>query len=138
MIIIGEKINGAIPSVARAIQERNGSFISELAKKQSDAGADYLDICAGVTPELEKDALEWLVETVEKTVDTPICIDSPNVHMIADILPKIKKEGIVNSVSAETGKCEVIYPLIADTNWKVIALTCSDEGIPSGAMKKAR
>ena len=41
MILIGEKINGAIPSVAKAIAGRDEAFIAELAKKQDAAGADY-------------------------------------------------------------------------------------------------
>ena len=42
MIVIGEKINGAIPSVAKAIEERNADWIRNLAKIQADAGADFL------------------------------------------------------------------------------------------------
>ncbi len=42
MIIIGEKINGSIPSVAKAISEKNKDFIRNLARAQSDAGADYI------------------------------------------------------------------------------------------------
>ena len=46
MIIIGEKINGSIPAVAKAIEERNADWIRDLAKKQADAGATYIDVCA--------------------------------------------------------------------------------------------
>ena len=48
MIIIGEKINGSIPSVAKAIEERDTAFLQELAEKQSAAGADFIDVCASV------------------------------------------------------------------------------------------
>jgi 5-methyltetrahydrofolate--homocysteine methyltransferase len=136
LIIIGEKINGAIPSVARAIEGKDAAFISELALRQTEAGADYLDVCAGTVPEREIQTLEWLVEIVEGAVDTPICLDSPDAKVIATILPSIRREGIVNSVSEESRKCEIIYPLIAGTGWKVIALTCDDSGIPSGVEKK--
>ena len=44
MIVIGEKINGAIPSVAKAIAERNADWIRNLAKIQADAGADFNSI----------------------------------------------------------------------------------------------
>ena len=39
MIIIGEKINGSIPSMGKAIAERNEEWIKDIAKKQADAGA---------------------------------------------------------------------------------------------------
>ncbi len=49
MIVIGEKINGSIPSVGQAIEKRDADFIRSLAKLQTETGADYLDICAGNT-----------------------------------------------------------------------------------------
>jgi 5-methyltetrahydrofolate--homocysteine methyltransferase len=39
MIIIGEKLNGSIPSMAKAIAEKNEDVIRDLSKKQSDAAA---------------------------------------------------------------------------------------------------
>lgn len=39
MIIIGEKINGSIPSVAKAIAERNSDHIRMLARMQGRAGS---------------------------------------------------------------------------------------------------
>ena len=136
MIIIGEKINGAIPSVAAAITERNADFITDLATRQTEAGADYLDICAGTASELEKETLTWLLETVMGSVDTKICIDSPDVDVISEMLTVIKQPGIINSVSGEGNKCDRIFPLIKDTDWKVIALTCDNIGIPAEAKRK--
>ncbi len=48
MIIIGEKINGSIPSVAEAIAKRDAEFIKARAKLQADSGATYIDCCASV------------------------------------------------------------------------------------------
>ena len=56
MLVIGEKINGAIPSVGEAIAKRDEAFIRNLARRQTDAGADYLDVCAGTNPDDELDA----------------------------------------------------------------------------------
>ena len=39
MIIIGEKINGAIPSAAAAIESRDEAFIRKLARMQTETGA---------------------------------------------------------------------------------------------------
>ena len=129
MIIIGEKINGSIPSTAKAIADRNEDHIRELALKQTEYGADYLDVCAGTTPELERDTLKWLIGLVQDTVDTPLCVDSPDCSVILEMLPLINKPGLINSVSEEKGKCDQLLPVIADTEWKVIALTCDDHGI---------
>ena len=131
MIIIGEKINGSIPSVCKAIANRNEAFIRKLAKKQADAGADYIDVCASVSDDDEIEVMKWLIDIVQDTVDTPICIDSPNPNTCASCIPFCKKEGIVNSVSLEGNKIEVIFPAIANTGWQVIALLCDNRGIPN-------
>lgn len=137
MIIIGEKINGAIPSSAAAITNRDEAFIRNLAIRQTEAGADYLDICAGTDPSCELEVMKWLIDIVQDTVETPLCIDSPNPEILKAVMPMVKKPGIINSVSGEGNKCEVLYPLLADNDWKVVALTCDDSGIPYDAKSKA-
>lgn len=137
MIVIGEKINGAIPSTAEAIRRRDAEIIKSLAIAQTEAGADYLDICAGTDPELEYETLVWLLNTAQSACETPICIDSPDPQMILKTFPHIKKPGIINSVSGEGNKCELLFPLLKQhPEWKVIALTCDDNGIPSDAKRK--
>ena len=131
MIVIGEKINGTIPSVKKAIEARDEEFIRNLAIKQVDAGANYIDVCASTAPEFEVETLKWLMDIIQDTVDTPLCIDSPNANTIAEVFKYAKKPGIINSVSEEGDKCEVIFPLIQGTDWQVVALTCDSNGIPS-------
>jgi 5-methyltetrahydrofolate--homocysteine methyltransferase len=136
MIIIGEKINGSIPSVAEAIRSKNAGAIKSLAIAQTEAGADYLDICAGTDPALEYETLLWLLDLAQSVSELPICIDSPDPEMIIKTLPYIKKPGIINSVSGEGNKCEVLFPLLKKyPEWKVIALTCDDQGIPPNVEK---
>jgi len=133
MIIIGEKLNGFIPSVGKAIRERDEAFLRDLAVRQEEAGADYLDVCAAVDAEVEAETLLWLAQLAESASSLPLCIDSPNPDVLAAVLPHCKRAGIVNSVSMESGKIETIFPLIKDTKWKVIALTCTSAGVPESA-----
>jgi 5-methyltetrahydrofolate--homocysteine methyltransferase len=136
MTIIGEKINGSIPPVAKAISEKNADFIRNLAKKQSEAGADFIDVCASVPGEAEMEVLAWLIGLVQEATDTPISIDSPNAKHCAQAVPLCKKPGLVNSVSGEGTKLDDVFPVIAGTNWKCIALLCDDGGIPKTAEKR--
>ncbi|MEW9122948.1 MAG: methyltetrahydrofolate cobalamin methyltransferase [Thermotaleaceae bacterium] len=131
MIVIGEKINGTIPSVKKAIEAKDEEFIRNLAIKQVDAGADYIDVCASTAPEFEVETLKWMMDIVQEAVEKPICIDSPNARTIEAVLKYAKKPGVINSVSEEGDKCEIIYPLIQGTQWQVIGLTCDSRGIPS-------
>lgn len=138
MYIIGEKINGFIPRTLQAINAKDAAYIKKIAIGQSKNGATYIDVCAGVAPEIEKETMIWLIDIVLDAVDTPICLDSSDPQMLVDMFNYVqekatgrqKDEGLINSVSMEEGKCEVIFPIIADTKWNVVALTCNNDGIP--------
>ena len=138
MIIIGEKINGAIPSIKQAIAERNEALIRERTQAQAQAGAAFLDCAPSTATELEYDAMCWLIDLMQGVTDTPLCIDSPNAALLARILEegRVQRPGMVNSVNEEGTKCETIFPLIAGTPWEVIGLTCDQDGIPSDPKKK--
>ena len=129
MIIIGEKINGFIPATAKAIKERDEAYIRMLAEKQTETGAHYIDVCAGTEPDVERETLEWLINLVQDTVDTPLCVDSSDVELLLEMLPLAKKPGMFNSVSDEHGKCEKVFPVLADTDWNIVALTCDHRGV---------
>ena len=138
MIIIGEKINGAIPSVNQAIAERNDALIVERTLAQAKAGADFLDCAPSTATEIEYETMVWLIEQMQGCTDIPLCIDSPDAGLLARIIEEghLKRPGMVNSVNEEGAKCETIFPLIAGTPWEVVGLTCDQDGIPADPQKK--
>jgi 5-methyltetrahydrofolate--homocysteine methyltransferase len=136
MIIIGEKINGAIPSVAAAIASKDADFIRNLAKTQAEAGANFIDVCASTDVKIELETLKWLIELVQEATDTPIAIDSPDAGVCAKAISFCAKPGLVNSVSMEGDKVDVVFPVIADTPWHCAALLCDDTGIPKSGEKR--
>ena len=138
MIIIGEKINGAIPRVAEAIKSRDCEYICSLVKAQELGEASYLDLCAGTTPSEEYEALCWLIDVTQSVAAIPICIDSPDPEMLIKVLPKIEKPGLINSISMEGEKCNTLLPVLRENpEWGVIALACNDKGIAEKAKDKA-
>ena len=138
MIIIGEKINGAIPSIKQAIAEKNEVLIIERTLAQAAAGADFLDCAPSTATEIEYDTMVWLIGLMQGCTDKRLCIDSPNAKLLARIIEEghLKKPGMVNSVNEEGDKCEIIFPLIAGTPWEVVGLTCDQGGIPTEPQKK--
>ncbi len=136
MIIIGEKLNGSIPAVAKAIAEKDEAFIQERAKLQAAAGATYLDVCASVEEAVEAETLVWMLCQIQAVTDVPICIDSPSVHTIVKAMPFCKRPGLINSVSLEGDKIDVIFQVIADTDWQCVALLCDNDGIPDSVEKR--
>lgn len=136
MIIIGEKINGTIPAVKEAIDTRDAAFIADRAVKQAEAGADFIDVCASTAPEDEVETMKWLINVVQDATDTPICIDSPNPRVIEAVFKYVNKPGILNSISEEGDKCDVLLPLMEGNAWEVVGLTCDNNGIPNDIQTK--
>lgn len=138
MIIIGEKLNGSIPSVAKAIADKDAELIKERARKQAEAGATFLDVCASVEEDVEVETLKWMINLVQEITDTPICVDSPSAKSCVAAIPFCKRPGLVNSVSLEGDKIDTIFPVIADTDWECVALLCDNDGIPDSVERRMK
>ena len=130
MKIIGEKINGTLSLVKKAVEEKDASFIQDLARRQAEAGAFWLDVNAGTLPEREPDDLAWLVRTVQEVLDLPLCLDSANIDALKAAIREVDKPPLINSISGEPERLEGILPIVSDNNCEVIALALDEKGIP--------
>jgi 5-methyltetrahydrofolate corrinoid/iron sulfur protein methyltransferase len=130
--IIGEKINGTLEPVKKAIRERDVSFIRNLAQQQVEAGVALVDVNAGTLPAEEPEALSWLVRTVQETVDVLLCLDSANPRALALAIQDIKQTPMINSISGEQSRLDGILPLVSKHGCTVIALAMDEKGIPKG------
>lgn len=139
MIIIGEKINGSIPSMGKAIAEKNEEYIKEIAIKQDLAGATYIDVCSSVAEEIEVETMKWLIELVQSVTEKPIAVDSPSAEVIAEAWKFCNKPGLLNSVSGEGNKMDILFPIMKENpEWEVVALLSDDTGIPKTAADRLR
>ena len=138
MIIIGEKINGSIPSVAEAIANRDADFIKQRALVQANANATFIDCCASVPEAEEVETLKWMIDCIQEVTDLPISVDSPSPDVLMEAYKFCKRPGLINSVSMEGDKIDKIFPVIADTDWQVVALCSDDTGIPKTAGDRLR
>lgn len=142
MKIIGEKINGTRKQVAKAIAERDAGFIQNLAKKQVDGGAHWLDVNAGTHPDREPDDLVWLIRLVQEVTETPVCLDSANPEALKLALKEVKQTPMINSISGEPARLTGILPIVAEHGCEVIALCMEAKSIPAtvearlGAIRK--
>jgi 5-methyltetrahydrofolate corrinoid/iron sulfur protein methyltransferase len=131
MKIIGEKINGTRKLVGKAIAERDAVYIQNLAKKQVDGGAHWLDVNAGTRPDLEPDDLVWLVNLVQEVTDVPLCLDTANPIALRAAMKMVNRTPMINSISGEPSRLEGILPVVAEYQCPVIALCMDERGIPS-------
>ena len=130
MIIIGELINASRKAIKAAIEAGDATAIQKVATDQAEAGADYIDVNAGIFVGKEPEYLKWLVETVQEVTDKPCAIDSPDPLAIEAALSVHKGTPMINSISLEKERYDKLLPIIAGTDFKVIALCMSDSGMP--------
>jgi 5-methyltetrahydrofolate corrinoid/iron sulfur protein methyltransferase len=138
MIIIGERINGMFQDVKQAIDEKNKKVIQELAQKQTRAGAAYLDVNVGTAAADQEGAMQWLVEAIQETCNTPLSLDSQKPAVIAAGLKVANTEPgvILNSTPLNKKTDEEIldkYMEMAENAGQkacVITLTMDKNGVP--------
>jgi cobalamin-dependent methionine synthase I len=130
MHIVGELINASHKSVGEAINAKNVIAIQKLAKDQEKAGADYIDVNAGIFVGKEPEYLKWLVKTVQEVVDLPCTLDSPDPKAIEAVLNVHKGTPMINSISLEKERYDSLMPILMGSDFKVVALCMSDEGMP--------
>ncbi len=130
MIIVGELINASRKKIAAAIESTDTAAIQTVAKDQHDHGAHYIDVNAGVFVGKEPEYLQWLTATVQAAIDTPCCIDSPDPKAIESALTVHKGTPMINSISLEKERYDALLPIVAGTDFKVVALCMSDKGMP--------
>lgn len=130
MLIVGELINASRKPIKEAIEAQDAEAIQKIAKDEFEAGANFIDVNAGVFVGKEEEYLEWLVKIVQEAVDAPCSIDSPDPKAIERALAVHKGIPMINSISLETKRYDALIPLLRGTDIKVVALCMSDEGMP--------
>jgi 5-methyltetrahydrofolate--homocysteine methyltransferase len=129
--VIGERIN---PTGRKAFaEELRGGDLSTVradAAAQVEAGADMLDVNAGIPLVDESKLLTQMLAAVQETVDVPICIDSSVIEALEAGLSVYRGKALVNSVTGEDDRLEEILPLVARHGAAVIGLANDETGIP--------
>lgn len=136
MKIIGEKINGTRKRVAKAIADRDAGYIRDLAARQAEAGASWLDANAGTHPSQEPDDLIWLIENVQAVTDVPLCLDSANPKALNVAIEAVDRTPMINSISGEEDRLANILPIVAEHGCQVIALAMDAKSIPETSEKR--
>ncbi len=139
MIIIGEKLNSTLKAVRPAMEARDAAAVLDLARRQAEAGACFLDVNAGMFLEQEPEILKWLIETIQAEIDVPFAIDSPSPEALRAGL-EVNRNGkpIINSITGEQARLDAVLPLIVEHKAAVIALCMDDTGMPETAEQRVK
>ena len=136
--IIGENLNVISRVIGKAFKEKDPGPIQEMAKKQKEAGDDFIDINLGPARKKGDELMAWVVETVQEVVpDVPLVLDTSNIEAMEAGLQVHKGTAVVNSIMARPERYEVMIPLAAKYNADVIALMWGPEGLPRDENERA-
>lgn len=139
MILVGELINTSRKAINAAVETKDSEYIAEIARKQDEAGADYIDINCGSLVNNEPEVMEWLVNIVQSVTDKPLCIDSPNPLALEAGLALVRNgQPMINSITAEKERFELILPQVLKYKTKVVALCMDDSGMPETSEDRLR
>jgi len=130
MVIIGENIHVIAQAVSTAIRERNNKAIQDLAKAQTEAGADYIDLNVGPMKKDTEETMQWLVKTVQEVTELPLSIDTMNSVAMEAGLKSCQKRPLLNSASGKTDSKENVLPLAKKYNCDVVISVMTDKGMP--------
>ena len=129
MLIIGELINSTRKQIRKAIEEKDAAFIQDLAKRQAEAGARWIDVNAGAFPTEEVEKMQWLITVIRKVTDAPLSIDSPRPAAVEAGLAMAGADPFLNSISAETERYRTLIPFLKKYGASVVALSMDDSGM---------
>ena len=134
MILIGESINVMSKTIGPALKERNPKPIQELAKSESEAGVDYLDINIGPARKAGDELMAWVVNTVQEVTDLPLSLDTTNPVAMEAGLKVHKGRALINSISL--ARMDEELPLAKKYNAYMIGLLWGREGMPRDANER--
>jgi 5-methyltetrahydrofolate--homocysteine methyltransferase len=129
-VMIGERINPTgRKKLGAEMAEGNFERVKRDAVAQTDAGARVLDVNAGYPMGDEPTMLVNAIRAIAEVCDTPLCIDSSVVEALEAALPAYQGKALVNSVTGEDERLEVILPLVKKYGAAVIGMANDETGI---------
>ena len=135
--VIGERINPTgRKKLAAELEAGDFSTVERDALEQVACGAMVLDVNAGVVynsnpnpNETEPPLMRKMIELVQGLVDVPLCIDSSVPGALKAGLEACQGRPLLNSVTGEEDRLELVLPLVKKYNVPVVAISNDDTGI---------
>ena len=129
-VMIGERIN---PTGRKLLAEemKNDDFsrVEADAIAQVSAGAQMLDVNAGIPLADEPALLAKAVRLVQSVTDVPLSIDSSIIEALEAGIDAYEGKPLINSVTGEQEVLERVLPLVAKSGAAVVAISNDETGI---------
>ena len=132
--VVGERINPTGKKrLQQALRDGDSAYPCTQAVAQAEAGAQVLDVNAGLPGIDEAATLEQLVKDLQAVTDLPLQLDSSNPEALSRALRIYNGKPIVNSINGEPETLEKILPLCKKYGAAVVGLALDKGGIPPTA-----
>ena len=129
-VVIGERINPTGRKLlAEEMKAGDYSRVEADALAQVAAGAQVLDVNAGIPLADEPAILAESIKLVQSITDVPLSIDSSIVAALEAGLEAYEGKALLNSVTGEEERLEQVLPLVKKHGCAVIAISNDDTGI---------
>ncbi|MBQ3059404.1 MAG: homocysteine S-methyltransferase family protein [Desulfovibrio sp.] len=137
LVVIGERINPTgKQTLTQELQEGRYSTALQLADQQAADGACVLDVNVGAPLVDEAVILPELTQRLVARLGLPLSLDSSNAEAIAQALPYCPGSALVNSISGEGDRMDVLGPLCRDYGAPFILLPLQGAGLPVAASER--
>jgi len=137
MILIGENLNVISQTLGPALKERQAGPIQEMAKAETKADIDLIDLNIGPARKGGDELMTWVVNTVQAVTDKQLSLDTTNLAAMEAGLKACKGKALINSVSLQTDRIEKGLALAKQYEADLIGLLWSNDGMPRDANERA-
>lgn len=130
MLIIGENISVTSKIVGDSIRNKDAGPIIKMAKAQKEAGAHYVEVNIGPATKNGEELMQWVVQTIQREVDVPLALDTKNTSAIEAGLSVHKGTAMINSVTGDKSKLDILMPMTKKYKAKIVGIALSEKGVP--------
>jgi 5-methyltetrahydrofolate corrinoid/iron sulfur protein methyltransferase len=137
MILIGENLNVISQTLGPALRERRAEPIIAMAKEETAAEVDLIDLNIGPARRGGDELMSWVVNTVQGVTDKMLCLDTTNMDAMEAGLKVRKGPALINSVSLQSSRVGRGLEMAKKYDADMIGLLWSDDGMPRDVNERA-
>ncbi len=135
--LIGERINPTGKKLLSAeFQNSSATLAMQYAEEQIASGANLLDVNVGAAHVDEKKFLPFMVEQLISKYTMPLVLDSSDTQALINALPYYPASCLVNSISGEEQKMEILAPHVKLWGCPTVLLPLKGSELPTSAKER--
>ncbi len=132
--VIGERINPTgKKKMKEALRSGNHDYVMGEAIAQTEAGAQILDVNAGLPEIDERAVMVELVAELQGVTTLPLQIDASDPDVIEAAVRSYPGKALINSTNGKDEVLAAVLPIAKHYGCAVVGLTLDEDGIPATA-----